>query len=203
MSRRGLFLAAVVLLLGGLSRADDPQRPSDRKDPAVGKEDIFPFYEHGVGRWLAFDAPVEVRHELETRGLKSYKVTFTADVLLEQGRQPHVELRFKEEGEFREVIRPRMPGTSHVQLRVGGKLSAAFPIRATAHSNEGDERLTNYYFAQVPLEVFRRMSAARELQAELYWQSTNGKEVTKNDLRTLLFDAKTLRTLARLSAASR
>src|SRR5215467_3026462 len=100
MARRDLILAAVALLLAGLSRADDPQRPSDRKDPAVGTEDICPFYEHGAGRWLAFDAPVEVRHKLETRGLKSYQVTFTADVLLEPGKPPQVELRFKEEGKF-------------------------------------------------------------------------------------------------------
>jgi hypothetical protein len=190
-----LLLVGAALLVGGSTLAGDAPGP-------VKSDDLYPIYEHGEGRWLAFDAPLQVRHDLDTPGLADYGLKLRVGILVRDGKQAEVRLSFTQRGTFKSVIRPRMPGTSHVDLIIGDRSVAELRLTGSGSGNEADERLTEDFFATVPLAVFRKMLAAKTIRGYIYWRSEN-EVVERNELRLFTLDAKALRTLAALDAKVR
>jgi hypothetical protein len=190
-----LLLVSLILLGAELTRAGDASEPAKQ-------DDLFPIYEHGVGRWLAFDAPLQVQHDLKTSGLTDYKLKLRVSILVRDRKQAEVRLSFTQEGTFKSAIRPRLPGSSHVDLVIGDKSIVELPLTGSGFGNEGDERLTEYSFATVPLPVFKKMLATKAIRGYIYWRSEN-ETVEKNELRLFTLDAKVLRTLSALDAKTR
>src|SRR5262249_51804160 len=94
------FLVGAALLVGGWTRAGDAPGP-------VKSDALYPIYEHGEGRWLAFDAPLQVRQDLDTPGLVAYGLKLRVGILVRDGKQAEVRLSFTQRGTFKSVIRPR------------------------------------------------------------------------------------------------
>jgi hypothetical protein len=172
------------------------------KDPAK-EGDLYPIYEHGVGRWLAFDVPLKVQHKLETRGLSEYKLALTIHILVRDGKQAMVRFTFTEEGTFKPVLRPEMPETSHVDLVIGERNSVALPLTASSYGNFGGKRQTVTRFATVPLPTFQQMVKGRSLRGQLYWRFTDGEIVGQSEPRFFTLNEKALRTLRALDAKTR
>src|SRR5262249_25315508 len=95
-----------------------------------------------------------------------------------------------------------MPGSSHVDLVIGDKSIAELRLTGSGSGNEGDERLTEDFFARVPLTVFKKMLAAKTIRGYIYWRAEN-EIVERNELRLFTLDAKALRTLSALDARAR
>jgi hypothetical protein len=172
------------------------------KGPAT-KDDLYPVYEHGEGRWLAFDAPLRVRQDLKTPGLREYKLTLTVSILVREGKQAEVRFTFAEEGTFMDALRPELPSSTHVDLVIGEQSSVALPLTASGFTDFGGERQVATHFATVPLHTFKKMVTAKSLGGRLYWRSTDGEVVGQNELRFFTLDEKALRTLAALDAKAR
>jgi hypothetical protein len=187
-----LLLVGAALLVASATHAGDAPEP-------VKSADLYPIYEHGVGRWLAFDSPLQVQHDLDTPGLTDYRLKLRVSILLRDGKQAEVRLSFTQQGTFKPIIRPRMPGSSHVDLVIGDKSIAELRLTGSGSGNEGDERLTEDFFARVPLTVFKKMLAAKTIRGYIYWRAEN-EIVERNELRLFTLDAKSYRTKLRLVA---
>jgi len=111
--------------------------PADADKAPATKDDLYPIYEHGEGRWLAFDAPLRVRQDLETPGLHEYKLKLTVSVLVREGRQAEVRFTFAEEGTFKDALRPELPSSTHVDLVIGERSSVAVPLTAAGFTAFG------------------------------------------------------------------
>jgi hypothetical protein len=163
----------------------------------TAKDSTYPIRTHGVGRWFAIDVPLLLQHNLKIAGLTDYKVKMTVDILTRKGKPPSPLLQFAITGQFKNVIRPRLPGTSHVQLVIDGKATSEYPLKAYAFE-AGGEQLTAWVQGAISLADYRAMVAARQIQGRLYWRSDDGKQITRQDVRTFKLDAKCLRSLKEL-----
>src|SRR5262249_60665277 len=109
-----------------------------------------PIDEHGDGHWLAFDAPLRVRHDLETPGLREYKLKLTVSILIREGKQAEVRFTFAEEGTFKDAPRPELPSSAHVDLVIGERSGVALPLTAAGFTEFGGERQIATKLAALP-----------------------------------------------------
>ena len=188
MNRQVLAILALVSIFAAFQGLAGQEKKDDS---------TYPIREHGVGKWYAIDVPLRVTHKLETPGLSDYKLTLTFDILTHEKKPPEPHLNLAVTAVFKDVIRPRSPGTSHVQLLIDGKSTGEFPLKAYALSSGGEE-YTAFLMAEMPLADYRALAKAKEVQGRLYWRSKNGEEVRQNDLRTFKLDQKAMRSLKEL-----